>query len=146
MRNGGRNEKGREKGGREERKEEERKAGHSKKVGCKLQLHSSDSTPAYLNQCQQVFIVFLLIQCDAILFISPNTIMVHHVFITVYSNRRGMRRSLGEEEMRERVRGRGMSCITMATSHILQCTEVIYRGHYLRVVRTAMRIVKKVLS
>ena len=68
------------------------------------QLHT---TPAYLNQFEQVFKELVVIHCDPSPFISPNTIMFHLVFITLYTcicenmevqGRWGKEGEMGEEE------------------------------------------------
>ena len=47
----------------------------------------------YLNQFEEVFKVLLIIHCDPIPVISPNTIVLHLVFITVQRKRSGRQRA-----------------------------------------------------
>jgi len=45
----------------------------------------------YLNQFDKVFKVFLLIHCDPVPVISPNTVVHHTILITVHKKRSGKR-------------------------------------------------------
>ena len=45
--------------------------------------HVDCSVTSYFNQFEQVLKVLFVIHCDPTPFISPNTIMLHLVFITV---------------------------------------------------------------
>ena len=46
-------------------------------------IHVDCSVTSYLNQFEQVLKILFVIHCDPTPFISPNTIMLHLVFITV---------------------------------------------------------------
>ena len=48
-------------------------------------LSYTHTTPPYLNQFEQVLKKLVIIHCNPSPFISPNTIMFHLVFITVYT-------------------------------------------------------------